>query len=178
MRFATNTNWQGYGGKVTLSYFTQMAALRRTAPSGGGEPLETGELSADVARRVVTIAGREVRQTPTKYDILRVLVSHAGRALTHDQVLREVWGACYEREAHMLRVNISNLSRKIESNPSRPREVVTEPGLAIGWWPRSRSLRSPLRISRTNLVGCAPGKATACRAATLAPEPGCGVRVG
>ena len=104
-------------------------ALRRATPSTTGEPFVSGELSVDLAKRAVTVAGKEVRLTPTEYDILRVLVSHAGRVLTHDQILREVWGAGYEQEAHMLRVNISNLRRKIEADASRPRHIVTEPGV-------------------------------------------------
>ena len=103
--------------------------LRRATPSSTGQPFVSGELSVDLTRRTVTVAGREVRLTPTEYDILRVLVSHAGRVLTHHQILREVWGAGYEQEAHMLRVNISNLRRKIEVDPSRPRYVVSEPGV-------------------------------------------------
>jgi two-component system KDP operon response regulator KdpE len=103
--------------------------LRRATPSSTGQPFVSGELSVDLTRRTVTVAGREVRLTPTEYDILRVLVSHAGMVLTHHQILREVWGAGYEQEAHMLRVNISNLRRKIEVDPSRPRYVVSEPGV-------------------------------------------------
>jgi two-component system KDP operon response regulator KdpE len=61
--------------------------------------------------------------------LLRVLVTHAGKVLTHHQLLREVWGVGYEQETHMLRVNISNLRRKIEPDPTRPRYVLTEPGV-------------------------------------------------
>jgi two-component system KDP operon response regulator KdpE len=104
-------------------------ALRRMTPSTAGLPFISGDLSVDLTRRVVTVAGEEVRLTPTEYDILRALVSHAGLVLTHRQLLREVWGAGYEQEAHILRVNISNLRRKIEADPSRPRHVVTEPGV-------------------------------------------------
>jgi two-component system KDP operon response regulator KdpE len=103
--------------------------LRRSTPSTTGQPFVSGELSIDLTRRTVTLAGEEVRLTPTEYDILRVLVSHAGMVLTHHQILREVWGAGYEEEAHMLRVNISNMRRKIEAEPSRPHYVVTEPGV-------------------------------------------------
>jgi two-component system, OmpR family, KDP operon response regulator KdpE len=103
--------------------------LRRATPSSTGQPFVSGELSVDLTRRTVTVAGRDVRLTPTEYDVLRVLVSHAGMVLTHRQILREVWGVGYEQEAHMLRVNISNLRRKIEVDPSRPRYVVSEPGV-------------------------------------------------
>ena len=67
--------------------------------------------------------------TPTEYDLLRVLVTHAGKVLTHRQLLREVWGVGYEQETHMLRVNVSNLRRKLEPDPTRPRHIRTEPGV-------------------------------------------------
>jgi len=82
-----------------------------------------------LVRRVVTVTGREVQLTPTEYDLLRVLVIHAGKVLTHRQLLREVWGIGYEQETHILRVNISNLRRKIEPDPARPRHILTEPGV-------------------------------------------------
>ena len=63
------------------------------------------------------------------YEILRLLLQNAGKVLTHHQLLRQVWGTAYESEMHMLRVNISNLRRKIEPNPSRPHYLVTEPGV-------------------------------------------------
>jgi two-component system KDP operon response regulator KdpE len=103
--------------------------LRRAVPSDSGEPFVSGELSVDLTRRAVSVSGNEVRLTPTEYDILRILVNHAGLVLTHRQLLREVWGPGYEQEAHILRVNISNLRRKIEADPSRPHHIVTEPGV-------------------------------------------------
>ena len=68
-------------------------ALRRVSPSDSAPVFISGELSVDVARRLVTVAGREVQLTPTEYDLLRVLVTHAGKVLTHHQILRQVWGA-------------------------------------------------------------------------------------
>ena len=95
-----------------------------------GEPVFTsGDLKVDLSRRLVTVAGREVQLTPTEYDLLRVLVTHAGKVLTHRQLLREVWGAGYEQEFHILHVNISNLRRKIEPDPARPQFIITEPGV-------------------------------------------------
>jgi two-component system KDP operon response regulator KdpE len=87
------------------------------------------DLTIDLERRMVMLRGDEVQLTPTEYDLLRALVLHAGKVLTHNQLLREVWGIGYEAEAHMLRVNISNLRRKIETDPSRPRYITTEPGV-------------------------------------------------
>jgi two-component system KDP operon response regulator KdpE len=75
------------------------------------------------------VSGREVQLTPTEYELLRVLVTNAGKVLTHNQLLREVWGPGYEREFHMLHVNISNLRGKIEAEPGHPRLIVTEPGV-------------------------------------------------
>ncbi len=76
-----------------------------------------------------TARGEEVQLTPTEYARLRVLVPHAGKGLTHHQLLREVWGVSYAQETPMLRVNISNLRRKIEDDLARPRYVLTEPGV-------------------------------------------------
>ena len=105
------------------------AALRRAAAPGADAAIfQTGDLSVDLARRVVRRAGAEVSLTPTEYDLLRVFVVHAGKVLTHAHLLREVWGAGYD-DLHVLRVNISNLRRKIEPDPARPRYLVTEPGV-------------------------------------------------
>jgi two-component system KDP operon response regulator KdpE len=67
--------------------------------------------------------------TPTEYDILRTLVQYAGKVLTHQQLLRLVWGSSYENQTHLLRVNISNLRAKIEEDASRPQYILTEPGV-------------------------------------------------
>lgn len=105
------------------------AMLRRASQTSVGPVFASGELQVDMARRVVTLAGREVQLTPTEYELLRVLATNAGKVLTHHQLLREVWGVGYDQEMHMLRVNISNLRRKLEPNPARPHYVVTEPGV-------------------------------------------------
>jgi two-component system KDP operon response regulator KdpE len=91
--------------------------------------LKVGGLSMDLARRIVTVDGIEISLTPTEYDILRLLMQNAGRVLTHHQLLRQVWGTAYEGEMHILRVNISNLRRKIEPDPARPHYLITEPGV-------------------------------------------------
>lgn len=88
-----------------------------------------GALRADLTARVVTCGGEEVQLTPTEYDLLRVLIQHAGRVLTHQQLLREVRGAGYQEETHLLRVHMSNLRRKIEEDPSHPQYILTEPGV-------------------------------------------------
>lgn len=104
-------------------------ALRHTAQTTNDPVFTTGDLSVDLTRRVVLIAGREVQLTPTEYDLLKTLVLHSGKVLTHRQLLREVWGGEYEQELHILRVNISNLRRKLEPDPVRPQYIVTEPGV-------------------------------------------------
>jgi len=104
-------------------------ALRRAGQSSAEPVFACDNLIMDLARRLVTVGGRQVELTPTEYDLLRVLVMNAGKVLTHRQLLREVWGMGYEQEMHMLRVNISNLRRKIEPDPTRPRYILTEPGV-------------------------------------------------
>lgn len=110
-----------------------MARVRvamRHAQGGPSEPIfSVGGLVVDRTRRRVTLDAHEVQLTPTEYDLLKALVNQAGRVLTHRQLLREVWGKEYELDTHTLRVNISNLRRKIEPDPARPRYLVTEPGV-------------------------------------------------
>jgi two-component system KDP operon response regulator KdpE len=110
-----------------------MARIRvalRHADQPAEEPVfEVGDLRMDRARRQVSVAGDAIVLTPTEYDLLRILVQHAGKVLTHKQLLRQVWGAAYERETHLLQVNISNLRRKIEPDPSRPSYIITEVGV-------------------------------------------------
>jgi two-component system KDP operon response regulator KdpE len=104
------------------------AALRHTLPAA--EPVFTsGSLMVDLPQRQVSVAGREVQLTPNEYDLLRLLVTHAGKVLTHRHLLNEVWGVEYGNELHMLHVNISNLRRKIEPEPARPQFIITEPGV-------------------------------------------------
>jgi two-component system KDP operon response regulator KdpE len=105
------------------------AALRRMTTPAGDAIFIGGSLSVDMERRLVSVADREVQLTPNEYDLLRILVMHAGKVLTHNYLLREVWGAEYGNELHMLHVNISNLRRKIEPVPARPQFIITEPGV-------------------------------------------------
>lgn len=103
-------------------------ALRRQA-GGQTEPiLQSSGLMVDFARRVVVVNDREVQLTPTEYDLLKILVTHAGKVITHRQLLRQVWGEGYD-DMHILRVNISNLRGKLEPDPSRPTYIHTEPGV-------------------------------------------------
>jgi len=104
------------------------AALRRSIKTDE-KTFKTGNLEVDLVRRLVKVNGREVQLTPTEYEILKVLVMHAGKVLTHKHLLIEVWGQQYIGEFHMLRVNISNLRQKIEPDPSRPQIIITESGV-------------------------------------------------
>ena len=101
--------------------------LRRRARHRGAGPVTTGDLEIDLERRVVKARGKPVHLTPTEYDLLKALVQADGRVLTHGQLLQQVWGPAYTAEGHLLRVNISNLRRKIEPDPALPRYLVTEP---------------------------------------------------
>ena len=103
------------------------AALRRAGPSG--DPvLEIGDLVVDVENRTATMAGREVQLTPHEFELLRVLAQNEGKLLTHPTILREVWGPAYGEESHYLHVYVSQLRRKIEADPARPRYLLTAPG--------------------------------------------------
>jgi two-component system, OmpR family, KDP operon response regulator KdpE len=103
------------------------AALRRAVPSG--EPvLRVGELELDLEKRAFARAGRPVALTPNEFELLRLLMQNEGKLLTHPTILREVWGPAYGDESHYLHVYVSQLRRKIEADPTRPRYLLTEPG--------------------------------------------------
>ena len=104
-------------------------AIRHFGPSKTEPVFAVGDLMVDLSRRSVQVAGREIQLTPTEYDLLRALVTHAGKVLTHRQLLREVWDVEHEQNMHMLRVNVSNLRRKIERDVARPEFIITEPGV-------------------------------------------------
>lgn len=104
------------------------AALRRVHHAVEQPVVTSGELVIDMAARQVRLAGKPVALTPTEYDILRVLARHAGKVLTHKQLMTEVWGHL-QQDLHTLRVNVSNLRKKVEQEPSHPQIVVTEPGV-------------------------------------------------
>jgi len=105
------------------------AALRRVLQEAPSPLFRAGRLEVDLARRHVSVEGREVLLTPTEYELLRFLVMHAGRVVTHRQALKQVWGEAFAGQAHLLRVNVSNLRRKLEPEPARPRYLLTEPGV-------------------------------------------------
>jgi two-component system, OmpR family, KDP operon response regulator KdpE len=104
-------------------------ALRRSLLTENEPIFISGELTVDLTLRLVTVKDETVALTPTEYDLLKTLIKHAGKVLTHRQLLRAVWGTSYETDTHILQVNISNLRRKIEINPTRPTHIITEPGV-------------------------------------------------
>lgn len=105
-------------------------ALRRSNKSETESVIYLNDgLLVDLMKREVRVNDRLVMLTPTEYSILRTLVNHAGKVLTHQQLIKEVWGGNYEADSHLLRVNVSNLRRKIEPDPTRPHYILTEPGV-------------------------------------------------
>jgi two-component system KDP operon response regulator KdpE len=105
------------------------AALRHSTKLEIESAYESGGLSVNLTRRIIRVNDQAVTLTPTEYDILRTLVNHVGKVLTHKQLILAVWGSDYVADSHLLRVNVSNLRKKIEPDPLRPRYIITEPGV-------------------------------------------------
>ena len=107
------------------------AQLRRRASEGAAEAtaFRFGELAVDLSRREVSRAGMPVHLTPVEYRLLEFLLAHAGRVLTHRQILREVWGPGHTESGHTLRVYVGKLRHKLESDAARPRHLLTEIGV-------------------------------------------------
>jgi two-component system, OmpR family, KDP operon response regulator KdpE len=104
------------------------AALRHRLQQQGEKPVfRSGDLTVDLVRRVVTVRGEEVKLSPREYDLLRLLVAHAGKVLTHKFVLREMWGG--ETDVQYLRIYVRSLRQKIEADPARPQHIITETGV-------------------------------------------------
>jgi two-component system KDP operon response regulator KdpE len=105
------------------------AVMRRSVEAGGDPRLELGALVVDLAGRRVLRDGVEVHLTPIEFELVRVLAQHHGRLVTHRQLLQEVWGPEYGAETHYLRVHVAHIRSKLEADPSRPRYLITEPGV-------------------------------------------------
>ena len=116
-------------GASELSARIRVALRRSNKPEEEPVIFQQDDLLIDFAKREVHVNDNPVTLTPTEYSILRTLVNYAGKVLTHQQLIKEVWGGNYEVNAHLLRVNVSNLRRKIESSPLQPRHIITEPGV-------------------------------------------------
>ena len=107
-------------------------ALRHTAGAsheGDEAAFKVGDLQVDRLRRHVSLGGSEVRLTPTEYKLLTTLIRHAGKVVTHQQLLREVWGPAHTDQAHYVRIYMAHLRHKLEAEPARPRYLLTEPGV-------------------------------------------------
>ena len=106
------------------------AALRHAFQAQGELPVfHSGDLAVDLVRRQVTRGGQEVKLSPKEFDLLRHLVTHAGKVMTHRQLLREVWGPAQSDEVQYLRVFIRGLRQKLEPDPTRPTHILTELGV-------------------------------------------------
>lgn len=104
------------------------AAMRHRLQQEGEKPVfKSGDLTVDLVRRIVMVEGREVKLTPREYDLLRLLVAHAGKVLTHRFIMQEVWGA--NADVQYLRIYIRTLRQKLEADPEQPRLIVTEQGV-------------------------------------------------
>jgi two-component system KDP operon response regulator KdpE len=105
-------------------------ALRQgRGDADAGPVVVAGDISIDMAKRLVTFAGQPIKLSRKEYDLLRILASHPGKVITHQQLLQEVWGPAYVEETQYLRVYIGQLRQKLERNPAAPKQLITEPGV-------------------------------------------------
>ena len=111
------------------------SALRRATPADTTVVIETEAFTIDLATKRLTTAEGDVRLTPTEWHLLEILVRNPGKLISQQQLLREVWGPSYETETNYLRVYIAQLRRKLELEPSRPRHLLTEPGMGYRFQP-------------------------------------------
>ncbi len=115
-------------------------ALRHAEASRGGAVAQShqfGDLKIDLQRREVFRGDQELRLTPIEYKLLVLFAQHAGKVLTHRQILKEIWGPTYAAQTHYVRVHMAELRKKVEANPSRPKLLITEPG--VGYRLRDRT---------------------------------------
>jgi two-component system KDP operon response regulator KdpE len=105
------------------------AVLRQRIPGTSEGIFRTGNLQIDFSSRIVTINNAELKLTPTEYSLLRFLALHAGKILTHNQILKELWGPDFQPDTSYLRVYILQLRRKLEDDPANPKLLLTEPGI-------------------------------------------------
>jgi two-component system KDP operon response regulator KdpE len=105
------------------------ATQRKTRPEEEVSVFRNGDLIVDLAARVVARAGREIKLSATEYALLRLFVRHPGRVLTHRYILREIWGPKSEDHRQYLRVYVTHLRQKIESDPAKPSLIKTSPGI-------------------------------------------------
>jgi two-component system, OmpR family, KDP operon response regulator KdpE len=119
-----------FGVKELLARMRVALRHANARQSGGSvQVLELGDLTLDLTRREVRVAGREVHLTPIEYKLLALLAQNAGKVMTHRQILRDVWGPQQINQPHYVRVHMAELRKKIEADSARPRLIVTEPGV-------------------------------------------------
>ena len=122
------------------------AALRRVAPGEAAPAFVTKDLAIDFESRQLTVRGRDVHLTPKEFDVLKLLVANAGKPLSHRRLLQAVWGPEYGEETENLRVVINQLRKKIESDPARPKYILTEPWVGYRFLaPKGSAGKSPGR---------------------------------
>ncbi|KYZ75703.1 two-component system response regulator [Anaerosporomusa subterranea] len=103
--------------------------LRRSSRADSEPIVQCGDLSVDFVQRRVLVGEREIKLTPTEYELVKILAQNAGRVMTHQQLLKAIWGNAYSEDTHYIRVYIGQLRRKIEPDPTQPRYIVTESGV-------------------------------------------------
>jgi two-component system KDP operon response regulator KdpE len=118
-----------FGTKELLARLRVALRHARAGAAPDSPLLEVGPLRMDLERHEATVEGREVRLTPIEWRLLAYLAAHAGKVLTHAQILREVWGPNASSQTHYVRVYMAELRKKLEADPSRPRLLLTEPGI-------------------------------------------------
>ncbi|MFZ0735644.1 MAG: response regulator transcription factor [Candidatus Acidiferrales bacterium] len=119
------------------------AALRRTSPTDALAPIATKDLSVDFECRTVSACGKDVHLTPKEFELLRHLVAHQGKPLSHRRLLQAIWGPEYGGETEYLRVTVNQLRKKIEPDPSHPKYILTEPWVGYRFiLPRDRRAKS------------------------------------
>jgi two-component system KDP operon response regulator KdpE len=116
-------------GELLARVRVALRHANRTGDDAGKTTFEFGDLKVDLSARRVFVSAAEVHLTPNEYKLLTTLIRNAGKVLTHRQLLKEVWGPDQVQETHYLRVFMANLRRKLETDPARPRYLLTEQGI-------------------------------------------------
>ena len=116
-------------GELLARIRVWLRETQRTATDSMASVMAVGPIRLDLARRVASVDGREVRLSLTQFKLLAVIMRNAGKVMTHEQILLAVWGPKYTRETQYLRVYMGRLRQKLEADPARPRYLVTEPGV-------------------------------------------------
>ena len=116
-------------GELLARLRVSLRNAERTVREAGEPTFSAGDLEVNPTERRVLVGGKEIHLTPIEYRLLATMVKHAGKVLTHRQLLRQVWGPPYAEQAHYLHVYMAQLRRKIETEPARPRHLLTEPGI-------------------------------------------------